>query len=151
MARLTGFVGPQPGDPNFDNMSTIKQAYSPFQDKVVFRVTGYSFRKAEIDGKVDKDAFLNPVLETTIGDLFLSTILRGRITADGTVLIPSGTFNLFVKEQIAAHRTNGEILKAIVDGCENKDLIVRRTPYAGVTKDGRQYAAALVEIDFKEA
>ena len=151
MARLTGFAGPDPDEKNSaDSSTTIKRGNSPFQHNVQFTISDHSYRKAEIDGKVAKDAYLNPVLITNIGDLFLSTVLRSRVKSDGTVITPDGTFNKFCREQIATHNTNGEILQAIVDGCKGKKIVVSRTPYASLAKDGRTVASFLVELNFME-
>lgn len=151
MARLTGFVGPDPDEKNTaDSSTTIKRGNSPFQHNVQFTITDHSYRKAEMDGKVAKDAYLNPVLVTSIGDLFLSTVLRSRVKSDGTVITPDGTFNKFCREQIAAHNTNGEILQAIVDDCKDKKVVVNRVPYTSLTKDGRTVASFLVELNLVE-
>lgn len=151
MARLTGFQTANTDETKTADASTsIKRGNSPFQQNVQFDVTGSSYQKAEIDGKVEKDAFLNPVLNTSVGSLFLSTILRSRVKSDGTVLTPDGTFNKFCREQISKFNTNGEILKAIVDGCKDKKIIVNRVPYASLTKDGRPVASFLVELNFVE-
>lgn len=151
MARLTGFQTAEANEVQTANASTsIKRGNSPFQHNVQFTVSGFSYEKAEMDGKVSKDAYLNPVLTTSVGSLFLSTVLRSRVKADGTVVTPDGTFNKFCREQIAAHNTNGEILQAIVDGCKDKKVVVNRVPYASLTKDGRTVASFLVELNFVE-
>lgn len=151
MARLTGFQTAEANEVQTANTSTsIKRGNSPFQHNVQFTVSGFSYEKAEMDGKVSKDAYLNPVLTTSVGSLFLSTVLRSRVKADGTVVTPDGTFNKFCREQIAKHNTNGEILQAIVDGCKDKKVVVNRVPYASLTKDGRTVASFLVELNFVE-
>lgn len=151
MARLTGFQTAEANEVQTANASTsIKRGNSPFQHNVQFTISGFSYEKAEMDGKVSKDAYLNPVLTTSVGSLFLSTVLRSRVKADGTVVTPDGTFNKFCREQIAAHNTNGEILQAIVDGCKDKKVVVNRVPYASLTKDGRTVASFLVELNFVE-
>lgn len=151
MARLTGFQTAEANEVQTANASTsIKRGNSPFQHNVQFTISGFSYEKAEMDGKVSKDAYLNPVLTTSVGSLFLSTVLRSRVKADGTVITPDGTFNKFCREQIAAHNTNGEILQAIVDGCKDKKVVVNRVPYASLTKDGRTVASFLVELNFVE-
>ena len=149
MARLTGFQTATENETNTANASTsIKQGNSPFQHNVQFTVSGFSYEKAEVDGKVDKDAYLNPVLVTSVGNLFLSTVLRSRVNFEGKVLTPDGTFNKFCREQISKYNTNGEILKAIVDGCKDKKIIVTRTPYSAMSKDGRRIPGFLVELNF---
>ena len=105
MARLTGFQTAETNEVQTANASTsIKRGNSPFQHNVQFTISGFSYEKAEMDGKVSKDAYLNPVLTTSVGSLFLSTVLRSRVKADGTVITPNGTFNKFCREQIAAHK-----------------------------------------------
>lgn len=151
MAKLTGFVTATENETKTANDSTsIKQGNSPFQHNVLFTVSKFSYEKAEVDGKVDKDAYLNPVLVTSVGSLFLSTVLRSRVAFDGSVLTPDGTFNKFCREQISKYNTNGEILQAIVDGCKDKKIIVTRTPFAAISKDGRRIPGFLVELNFAE-
>lgn len=151
MARLTGFQTADANEVQTANASTsIKRGNSPFQHNVEFTISDFSYEKAEMDGKVSKDAYLNPVLTTSVGSLFLSTVLRSRVKSDGTVITPDGTFNKFCREQITAHNTNGEILQAIVDGCKDKKVVVNRVPYSSLTKDGRIVAGFLVELNFAE-
>ena len=152
MSRLTGFKTAEENEIQTANNSTsIKQGNSPFQHNVVFTVSGFSYEKAEMDGKVAQDAYFNTVLKTSVGSLFLSAITRSKVNFEGTVLTPDGTFNRFVREQIATHQTNGEILQAIVDGCKDKKINTRRTPYSAMSKDGRRIPAFLCEFDFVEA
>ena len=151
MSKLTGFKTASENEVSIANASTsIKQGNSPFQHNVQFTISKFSYEKAEVDGKVDKDAYLNPVLVTSVGSLFLSTVLRSRVKDDGSVLTPDGTFNKFCREQISKYSTNGEILQAIVDGCKDKKIVVTRTPFATISKDGRRIPSFLVELNFAE-
>lgn len=149
---LTGFV--KADDKKIEaanNSFSISMGNSPFQQGVTFKVTGFTYKQAQNDGKVDANAFTNPVLETTIGDMFLSMTLKARVNAEGKILEPNGTFNQFIKDTISkmGGKSNGEILTAIVDGCKDKEVVVSRQPYAAMTKDGRKFAASLVVLDFK--
>lgn len=150
---LTGFVKADDKKIEAANKSfTISMGNSPFKQNAIFKVTGFTYKQVENDGKVDANAFANPVLTTTIGDMFLSMALKARVNAEGSVLEPNGTFNSFIKDTISANtgKSNGEILKAIVDGCKDKEVKVSRQPYAAITKDGRKFAASLVILDFKD-
>lgn len=149
---LTGFVKADDKTIGVANNSfSISMGNSPFQHGVTFKVTGFTYKQAQNDGKVDPNASANPVLITSVGDLFLSMALKARVTAEGGVLEPNGTFNQFVKNTISekAGKCNGEILAAIVEGCKNKEVVVSRRPYAAMTKDGRKFAASLVVLDFR--
>lgn len=148
---LTGFVSAsKEARDKFAQSSTSVLGHSPFQHNVKFTVTDFDFKVAQEDGVTKKDARLCPVLVTSIGDLFVSTITRSRVDADGNVLTPDGTFNTFVSETIAENsaKTVGETLTAIVEGCKGKTLIVERVPYIALNKNGGRYAAALVKINF---
>lgn len=148
---LTGFVSASnDARENANKSNSIALGHSPFQHNVKFTVSGFDYKVAQEDGKVDPKARLNPVLTTSVGDLFLSTLTRSRVDADGNVLEPKGTFNDFVRKTISENstKTNGEILTAIVDGCKDKQLIVERVPYVGLSKDGRRFATSLVKINF---
>lgn len=149
---LTGFVKADDNKIEGANKSfSISMGNSPFQNRVTFMVTGFTYKQAENDGKVDVNASVNPVLTTTVGDMFLSMTLKARVDAEGKVLEPNGTFNQFVKSIISkmAGKPNGEILTAIVNGCKDREVVVSRQPYVGMTKDGRKFAASLVILDFK--
>ena len=148
---LTGFVSASnDARANANKSNSIALGHSPFQHNVRFTVSGFDYKVAQEDGKVDPKAHLNPVLTTSVGDLFLSTLTRSRVDADGHILEPNGTFNEFVRKTIAenATKTNGEILTAIVEGCKDKQLIVERVPYVALSKDKRRFAASLVKINF---
>lgn len=152
MAELTGFRTATSEEIQSANQeNTLARSTSPFQQDVVFTVTGFSYEKPEIDGKVATDAKPQPVLTTSIGSLFVKPLNRNAVKADGTVLEHAGTFNKFVRDTISANATknNGEILQLIVDGCKDKPLIVERIPYSARAKDGRDYATSMVDIHFK--
>ena len=148
---LTGFVSASnDARENANKSNSIALGHSPFQHNVRFTVDRFDYKVAQEDGKVDPKARLNPVLTTSVGDLFLTTLTRSRVDADGHVLEPDGTFNAFVRKTIAENstKTNGEILTAIVEGCKDKQLIVERVPYVGLSKDGRRFATSLIKINF---
>lgn len=131
---------------------TISLGNSPFQHGVSFAVSGFGYRQAENDGVVSKDAYINPVLTTSVGDLFLSMCTKSRVTADNKILEPNGTFNQFVKKTISSMsgKTNGEILQAIVDGCKGKEIVVYRDSYVKLTKNNTRIGAFTVELNFKD-
>ena len=148
---LTGFVSASnDARENANKSNSIALSHSPFQHNVKFTVGGFTYKVAQEDGKVDPKARLNPVLTTSVGDLFLSTLTRSRVDADGNVLEPNGTFNEFVRKTLSecSAKTNGETLTAIVDGCKDKTLIVERVPYVGLNKNGGRYATSLIKINF---
>lgn len=150
---LTGFVKADDNKIDAANKSfSISMGNSPFQQGVIFEVTGFTYKQAQNDGRVDANASVNPVLTTSVGDMFLSMALKARVDAEGKVLEPNGTFNQFIKDTISKMlgKSNGEILTAIVDGCKDKRIVVSRQPYAAMTKDGRKFAASLVILDFKD-
>lgn len=156
MAELTGFVtATQDEIAKANASSSISRGNSPFQHGTVFTVSGFSYEKAETyDAQTKKTTVsdrVQPVLTTNLGSLFLNTLLRGKVDAEGKVLEPSGTFNAFARETIASMpgKSNGEILSAIVAGCQGKSLLVERVPYSAKSRDGRTYAASLVNIHFK--
>mgnify|MGYP006878126300 CR=1 FL=1 len=149
---LTGFVEADNKKIETANKSfSISMGHSPFQDRVTFKVTGFTYKQAQNDGKVDANASVNPVLTTSVGDMFLSMAIKARVDAEGHILEPNGTFNRFIGDTISANtgKSNGEILKAIVNGCKDKEVVVSRQPYAAITKDGRRFASSLVILNFK--
>lgn len=154
MAELTGFqTASKDAIVSASARHTLTQSVSPFQQGVEFRITEFTYKLAETDGKVAKDARPQPVLVTTLGaDLFVRALIRPVATTDGP-LEHKGTFNLYVRDTIAKHRdkSDGELLTLIVNECKDRDLIVERIPYNAVSRDGRTYATSLVEIHFKVA
>ena len=148
---LTGFEEVNQIDVEIADASTsIKDSNSPFQQNVQFTISGHTYVKVKNDGIVDKDARSVPVFKTSVGNLFLSTIIRSQVKSDGSVITPNGTFNEFVKRQIAEKSTNKEIMSAVVQGCQGKRIRVTRVPYAGLTRDNRPIAKFLVELNFAE-
>lgn len=146
------FIKPTDEKINKENQSTsISDSNSPFQNLVTFQITGFTYKQAEIDGKVADNARMSPVLTTTIGDMFLSMCTKWRVTSDGECLEPKGSFNIFVKDTIQrmSGKTNGEILQAIVDGAKDKTIIVSRTPYSAMGANKRIYTAFDISLSFK--
>lgn len=133
-----------------DSSKSLGQSFSPFQDGKTFKVSGYGYKVLETDGKVSEDARPLPVLKTTLGDLFISMAVRPKVSADGEILTPDGTFNDFVRDTILANpdKTNKELLSLIVKGCKDKEVTVRRTPYPSTTREGTRYVAFMVNLDF---
>lgn len=152
MSKLTGFQTVTSTERSeFDGKTSIRMSNSPFQHGVTFTISGYDYKKPEVDGRVQEDAPTCPVLTTSVGDLFLSTVLRPKVNKDGAILEPNGSFNRVVREIILQKTTNGEILTAIVAASKDKKVRVTRVPYVGLSKDGRQFPAAIVQLDFVEA
>lgn len=152
MAELTGFqTASQSEIESANKLNTLARGTSPFQQGVALTVSGFSYEKAEIDGKVPADAKPQPVLVTSVGSLFVKSLNRSGVKADGSIIEHKGTFNAFVRETIASNPTknDGELLQLIVDGCKGKTLIVDRVPYSAKSKDGRTYATSLVDFHFK--
>lgn len=152
MAELTGFqTASNDVIASESTKRTLTRSVSPFQPGVGFRITGFTYKLAEIDGKVGKDARPQPVFTTNINaDLFVRALTRAVATTDGP-LEHKGTFNLYVRDTIVRHKdkSDGELLQLMVDECKDRDLIVERVPYTARSKDGREYAASLVDIYFK--
>lgn len=138
-----------------DALHTLGSSSSPYLHGVELTIVGHDYDFAEIDGKVAKDAKPQPVFKAKIGEdeysLFVRPLMRNAVKSDGTVLKHDGTFNTFVAKTIAENRTlsNGELLSLIVKAVEGKTIVVRRTPYSALSKDGRTYASDLVDYDFK--
>ena len=150
---LTGFVKADDNKIEAANKSfTISMGGSPFQPGATFVVTGFTYKQAEIDGKVGADAPTSPVFITSIGDMFLSMVIKAKVSAEGSILEPNGTFNHYVKDTISrmSGKSNGEILKAIVDGCKDKKVAVSRQPYVAISKDGRRFASSFVSSEVND-
>ena len=124
--------------------SELFTGVSPWQDQVKFRVTGSAYRARE--GHENEDSL--PVLTTTIGDLFLSTLLRARVDEKGKRLVPNGSLNRKLVEIAGTGtKTKKEVLDALVVACEGHDILVRRVDYVGARGDGSRYPASYLEFD----
>lgn len=154
MAELTGFqTASQSEIEDASKLKTLTRGTSPFQQGVAFTISGYSYEKAELDGKVSSDAKPQPVLLTSVGSLFVKSLGRNGVKSDGEILEHKGTFNAFVKDILSnpanRDKNDGQLLQLIVDGCQGKTILVDRIPYSAKSKDGRTYATSLVDLNFK--
>lgn len=124
--------------------SELFQGVSPWQDGVKFRITGSAYRSRE--GHENEDAL--PVLVTTIGDLFLSTLLRSRVDDKGQRLVPNGTLNQKLVEVAGTgSKTKKEVLDAMLAATAGKDILTKRKDYVGMRGDGSRYPASYLEFD----
>lgn len=154
MAELTGFqTASQSEIENASKLKTLTRGTSPFQHGVAFTISGYSYEKAEFNGKVAPDAKLQPVLITSVGSLFVKSLGRNGVKADGEIIEHEGTFNAFVKDILSdpanGDKNDGQLLQFIVDSCKGKTILVDRIPYSAKWPDGRLYATSLVDYNFK--
>lgn len=154
MGRLTGF-----SELNGNALESAKNGFnislgnSPFQDNVVFTVNGFTFTVPMEDGKEKKDARTLPVLVTSVGNLYLSLLLKRKVTSDGRILTPDGTLNQVVREIIGrlANKTDGEILQSIVDDPRIKghNIKVKRTSFIMKSRLGSELPSDLIEFDIQ--
>lgn len=154
MARLTGF-SELSGNAlkNAKNGFNISLGNSPFQDNVVFTITGFTFTVPMEDGKEKKDARALPVLTTTIGNLYLSLLTKRKVTNEGAILTPDGTLNQVVRDILSKsnNKTDGEILQSIVDNprIKGKNIKTKRTSYIMKTRLGAELPSDLIEFDIQ--
>lgn len=151
MAELTGFQTASQSAIEKANASfSISRGASPFQDGVVFQITETTWKNPLVDGKVD-EAHVSPVLVTTVGDLFLRSLLRDKVDVDNKPMHQRGTLIDFVRQTVnaSAGKSDGEILSVILEGCKGRSIITTRVPYVAKSRDGRPYATSLVQLDFK--
>lgn len=154
MSKLTGF-----SELNGTALETAKCGFSitlgnsPFQDDVLFTIIGFTFTVPMEDGKVKQDARALPVLITSIGNLYLSLLLKRKITADGKVITPDGSLNRLVREIVgkANGKTDGEILQTIVydPRIKGHNVKVKRTPFVGKSRLGSEFPSDLIEFDIQ--
>ncbi len=133
------------------NDNKLSRGFSPFQDGTTFKVTGYDFVSKIEDGVKDATTAF-PVLKTTIGDLFLSSILRPRVTIDGKKAESKGDATDAIKKCIAENRdkTDGEILEIIVKELKDHEIVVKRTEYAAPSKYRAAQFSATIDLHFKK-
>lgn len=151
MGKLTGFTQLKGQDK--DNASkghNISLGVNPFSDGATFEVTGFGFTVPEEDNKPKEGARTLPVLETSLGNLYLSLLTRRKVTSDGRILTPNGTLNVAVKEIVAANagKTDGEILSAICEDprVKGRKIKVQRTEFLAKSRVGVEYPTDLLEF-----
>lgn len=147
MSKLE-FIGATTQERDAANSSTsIRNSDSPFKDKVRFTITGYDYVKAKKDGKLDKEPRMIPIFKTSVGNLFLSMCTKSKVTSDGQILTPDGTFNQLVVRTIHEKTTNREILDAIVNAVAGKQIEVNATTYSALSSYGTQIPKSFIELD----
>ena len=126
---------------------------SRFKDGQVLRIVGFTFVEDEDDTSAKKRAF--PVLQTTLNgqpfeNIWLSTLCREIITADGETLTPNGTLNQLV-QRIGddANTTTDEIwLTQIVAQTANKDItVVHKRNYKRMFHNGNIAPSVMLEFN----
>ena len=126
---------------------------SRFKDGQVLRIVGFAFVEDEDDTSAEKRVF--PVLQTTLNgqpfeNIWLSTLCREIITADGETLTPNGTLNQLV-QRIGddANTTTDEIwLTQIVAQTANKDItVVRKRNYKRMFRNGNIAPSVMLEFN----
>lgn len=135
-----------------ESASVSLNGASPFVSGAILSVTGVAVCQTQIDGTTNDDSPLKLVITTTIGDINVPMLVRVKLDADGNHIVPSGTFNVAVRNWIANNPTasNRQFADWLVEQTTgaNRNLVVNRRPYAGIARDGRRYPASLVEFNF---
>lgn len=137
------------------NAKTRKSVFttSRFKDGQVLRIVGFTFVEDADDTSTEKRVF--PVLQTTLNgqpfeNIWLSTLCREIITADGEALTPNGTLNQLA-QRIGddANTTTDEIwLTQIVAQTANKDIIVvRKRNYKRMFRNGNIAPSVMLEFN----
>lgn len=118
---------------------------SPWQEGVTFTVSGYAYRAQ--DGKESTQAL--PVLETSLGDLFVSTLGKLKVDAEGNRIVPNGTLNRDWLAIDKVGKTNKEVLTALVGLTKDKTLVCHRRDYVAADAKGHRFPASFVEFDYQ--
>lgn len=120
-----------------------------------FKVVGYDFEKAvfiDKNGNETRSENSCPVLKTTSKTIFLSMITREKPGDGDKVYLPNGTFDKLVRQIVAKNegKSDGTILKAIVEATKDKEVVVTRVSYNIETEYGRR-TKDLYHLNFVEA
>jgi len=119
---------------------------SPFIHDAVIELKDAYFVQTAFDGKIAEDAPTKLAFETSVGLIVFPMLIRVKYDADNKEIVPNGTFNKFVKDNIGS-RTVEDFAKYVVSKVAK--LRVKRKGYR---KDGPfgPYQAAMVEFDIEE-
>jgi hypothetical protein len=125
---------------------------SHFPDGATFEITGAKAVQIKVDQDQEKQKSFN-VFETTLGvDIFFTMLTNFKIeVVNGETKIkkPNGTLTTKLYELVEKHPdlTNGEMQELFVKELKGCTLQIRKEYYIGLTRDGRQYATAMNNVD----
>lgn len=119
-----------------------------------FKVVDYGFEKAvfvDKNGNETRSENSCPVLKTTTKTIFLNMILREKPGDGDKVYLSNGTFDKLVRQIVAENegKTDGTILKAVVEATKDKEVVVTRVSYNVETEYGRR-TKDLYHLNFVE-
>ena len=129
---------------NADN--ELFKGQSPWAEGVTFTVSGYAYRA--LVGKENEQAL--PALETSLGYLFVSTLSKPKVDAEGNRIVPNGAFNRDWLAIDKKDKTNKQVLTALVDLTQGKTLVCHRRDYVAADAKGRRFPASFVEFDYQQ-
>lgn len=110
------------------------QQETPWQDNAQFEVTNYKFVKFKLNDGTTSQPKL--ALITTIGELYLSTLLRIKYDKDMTPRRSDGNLVNIVKSAASKpNQTNSQVLDAIVKQCKGKTFICKTNHFIGYNGD----------------
>ena len=126
---------------------SLRDQQSPFINGAVFNITGFGWRKAVIDGK--KSQRNSAVLTTSIGDLFLGAITKGKCDAEGQIHRPHGTFVDLVLAALRKDADNETILKGIVDAVKDRKIVCSLEEFGRPIKGSSPLPASVLILDLE--
>lgn len=119
---------------------------SPFVHDAVIELKDACFVQTAFDGEVSEDAPTKLAFETSVGLIVFPMLVRVKYDADNKEVVPNGTFNKFVKDNIG-NRTVEDFAKYVVSKVAK--LRVKRKGYRKNGPFG-PYQAVMVEFDIEE-
>jgi hypothetical protein len=130
---------------NFGNNSHLP-------DGATFEITGAKAVQIKSDQDQEKQKSFN-VFETTLGvDIFFTMLTNFKIevvNGETKVKKPNGTLTTKLYELVKEHPdlTNGEMQELFVKELKGCTLQIRKENYIAISKDGKQYAAVMNNVD----
>lgn len=123
---------------------------SPFSDGTVFNITDAHYARVEIDGKASE--IITPVLETTVGTMWLSMLTKGHARHNGTPVYSEGSATRAILEAAEAHKDKAsDAFKAILDVTKDKQIRVTRRVFTGLSREGKIISSSVVDLNFVNA
>lgn len=113
------------------------------------KIVKFEYRIVTDSGRTTtKSPIPQPVAVTEDGKaIFLKSLYRARVTADGEIIRPTGSLNLLIERAAQMPHENDQEVFNLLANVLNKDIIVNRGEYIALN-DTRRFPAHIINFNF---